>query len=365
MVGVEEFVSIGEIDILEMFGIREFVEGQIRKKKIELVKQLFKYDYWAELFTIIQNATASKSVTISPTGILDVLIKYLEKTCDLSSYVGEEIGSESIMEMLSEGLSSALETNFNGALQYILNVWKGSLPPDLSFALSIGQRLDRVSRLYALSQIAPIGHNPQAILESLISGADARLREKLSTVKQTYLEYLTAKNSGLTEYITQFTNFIADAINELIFGAITMIDKIDGLINAVAQEHLARLNQLDDNLEANKLRYDYDIIDDETYQQRLTEIDIDVDATSQVYNEWINAIDGEIDEYVNWLNTYANDIVLTITSLLDAYEEIVNSVINKIVNVIQNTTDDTNLKNMVLELYEDLKAYRKAGFDYA
>jgi len=365
MVGVEEFVSIGEIDILELLGIREFVEGQVRKKKIELVNLLFKQDYWSELFTVIQDATASKSVTISPSGILDVIIKYLIKTCDISSYVGEEIGSESIMEMLSEGLSSALETNFNGALQYILNVWKGTLPPDLSFALTIGQRLDRVSRLYALSQIAPIGHNPQAILESLIAGADTRLREKLSTAKQTYIEYLMAKNSGLTNFITQFDNYIADTVNMLVFGTIAFIDALQGVINAVAQEHLARLNQLEDNLEANELRKLHEIIDDETYDQRLTEIDVDVTATINTYDIWIEEIDAMIDEYANWLNTYANDIAITLTDLYDAYESIVNAIINKIADKISGFTDESDMKNLALELYEDLKAYRKAGFKYS
>ena len=364
MTGGEKFVNIGEIDVLELTQVDDTVKNLIRRGKLWVFNKIFGDQWWADLFGQIVEGDYSKACPTSPKMITSVIRDYAYRMVDLSAVIGEEVAEEFIGEMLSEGMSSALETNFVGGLQYILNVWKGSLPPDLSVAFYIGQRLDRVSRLYALSQIAPIGHSPQAILESLVGGADIRLREKLSTAKQLYLEYLTAKNTGITEHVTQFTNFIADAISELVFGAVAFIDKLDGVINSVAQEHLARLNQLEDNLEANELRYINDIIDDDTYNLRLTEIDVDVTATIDTYDVWIEEIDGMIDEYANWLNTYVMDIANTIKSLISAYEGVVNSVINKIVDVINNIDDDVTLKNMVLELYNDLRAYRKAGFNY-
>jgi len=297
--------------------------------------------------------------------VVNIIKDYLYRCVDMSAVVGEEIGSESIMEMLSEGLSTALETNFNGALQYTLNVWKGSLPPDLSYAMSLGQRLDRVTELYALSQIAPIGHSPQAILEAIIAGADTRLREKIAPAKQTYLELIAGKNSALIEHLTQAVNFIANLINELVFGAVQLLDRIDGLINAIAQEHLARINQLDDNLEANKLRYDYGLIDDTKYQQRLDEINIDVDSTISTYDEWLTAIEALINDYKTWLDTEKDNIVTTILNYLNALESAYNSVINSAASAVSGLTDDSELKAKALNLYEDLRAYRKAGFDYS
>ena len=362
--GNEKFINLGEIDILEITGIDDTVKNLIRRGKLWMFEKLFGDQWWADLFGIIQTADYSKSVTVSPSGVLHIVRDYLYRTVDIGTVVGEEIGSEAIMEMLSEGLSSALETNFNGSLQYILNVWKGSLPPDLSYALSLGQRLDRVSELYALSQIAPIGHSPQAILEALVSGSDARLREKLSTAKQTYLEHVTAKSSALTEHLTQAVNFVANVINELVFGAVQLLDRIDGLINAIAQEHLARINQLDDNLEANKLRYDNDLIDDTKYQLRLEEINIDVDTTIQTYNEWMNDVNGLINDYATWLSNNKDAIVDSILAYLNGIESAYNTVIEKIRSAVSGITDDLDMKSKALALYEDLRAYRKAGWDY-
>ncbi len=360
----EKFVNIGEIDVLEIIGVDDTVKGLTRRGKLWMFEKLFGTQWFADLFGIIQNADYSKAVTVSPAGVVNVIKDYLYRCVDISTVVGEEIGSESIMEMLSEGLSTALETNFNGSLQYILNVWKGSLPPDLSFAVSIGQRLDRVTELYALSQIAPIGHSPQAILEALVSGADARLREKIAPAKQKYLEVLSAKETGLLEPFTQFVNFVANIINELVMGAIQLIDRIDGLIQAIGQEHLARLNQLEDNLEANELRYINNLIDATKYQQRLEEINIDVDSTTQTYNYWINEIMTLINEYATWLDTNKDAIVDSIMLYLGTLETVYNTVINAVASAVSGITEDNTLKTLVLNLYEDLRAYRKAGWNY-
>ena len=360
-----KYLNIGEIDLLELIGVDDTAKNLIRRGKLGAFDRLFGTQWFADLFGVIQQSDYSKAVAVSPSGVVNVIKDYLYRCVDISSVVGEEIGSESIMEMLSEGLSTALETNFNGSLQYILNVWKGSLPPDLSYALSLGQRLDRVTELYALSQLAPIGHSPQAILEALVAGADTRLRDKLSTAKQKYLELVSAKDSGILEYLTQTVNFIANVINELIFGAIQLLDRIDGLVNAIAQEHLARLNQLEDNLEANKLRYDNDLIDIDKYVQRLNEINIDVDSTTQTYDTWINEIDTLINDYASWLDSEKDNIVSLILNYLYAFESVYATVINASATAISGVTDDSDLKTKALNLYEDLRAYRKSGWDYS
>jgi len=361
----KKFVNIGEIDVFEISGVTDTIQNLIRRGKLWMFEKLATDKWWADLFGMITKADYSKSSPISPSGIVSVIKDYMYRTVDIASIVGEEIGSESIMEMLSEGLSSALETNFNGALQKIMNVWKGSLPSDLSYALSLGQRLDRVDRLYALSQIAPIGHSPEFILEALVSGADVRLRDALSTNKQQYIELVTAKNTVMIEHLTQLHNFIANLISELVFWIIGFIDRIDGLMSAIAQEHMARLNQLEDNLEANKLRYDYGMIDSTKFEQRLNEINVDVESTKNTWEAWINRFDGIIADIVDKISLLKDKIVNVIKKYLEDYEVDMNTVINLIADNVINNTLDTDLKNKALELYEDLKAYRKSGFNYS
>ena len=154
------------VDVSEAFGIGELIGGAVRWGKVKLFNTLFGSNWWTELFDIIEDSDTAKTVGVSPSAIVNVIARYLEKTCEVSMAVGEEIGSESIMEMLSEGLSSAMETNFNASIQTILNIKRGSLPPDLSVALQIGQRLDRVDTMYALSQIMAIGNLNYTILEA-------------------------------------------------------------------------------------------------------------------------------------------------------------------------------------------------------
>ena len=107
------------------------------------------------------------------------------------------------------------------------------------------------------------------------------------------------------------------------------------------------------------------MIDDEKYQQRLEEINIDVDTTISTYNEWLSDIEALIDNYAVWLSENKDAIVTTIRNYLDAIESAHNTVINTVAGAVGGLTDDADMKAKALNIYEDLRAYRKSGWDYS
>ena len=79
----------------------------------------------------------------------------------------------------------------------------------------------------------------------------------------------------------------------------------------------------------------------------------------------MNAVNDLISDYANWLDTNKDSIVDLVLQYLNGIESAYNTVIDKIRTAIDDLTDDSDLKTKALELYEDLRAYRKAGWDYS
>jgi len=269
------------------------------------------------------------------------------------------------MEMLSEGLSSAMETNFNASIQTILNIKRGSLPPDLSVALQIGQRLDRVDLLYALSQIMAIGNLNYTILEALLAGADQRFINAVETALALYDQALTEKNQAIHTHIIAISQLLTNVYNDLILDCVSFIERLNSLIMNVANEHLARVNQLEDNLDSVKALYDNGLLSDEEYDTKLIEIDAQLTATESVYDDYVNTIMGLINDYVTKLDTIKDDVISLILGYLNTVESVYNAYINGILNAINAITLNDTLKDKALELYNRLKAIRQYGYSYS
>jgi len=353
------------VDVTEAFGIGELIGGAVRWGKVKLFNTLFGSNWWTELFDIIEDSDTAKTVGVSPSAIVSVIARYLEKTCEVSMAVGEEIGSESIMEMLSEGLSSAMETNFNASIQTILNIKRGSLPPDLSVALQIGQRLDRVDTMYALSQIMAIGNLNYTILEALLAGADQRFINAVETALALYDQALTEKNQAIHTHIIAISQLLTNIYNDLILDCVSFIERLNSLITNVANEHLARVNQLEDNLDSVKALYDNGLLSDEEYDTKLIEIDAQLTATESVYDDYIATITDLISDYVTKLDTIKDDVINIVLGYLNTVESVYNAYINGILNAINSITLNDTLKDKALELYNRLKAIRQYGYTYA
>jgi len=364
-VGESRLFGLSGIELGELFGIGEILTGAVRWGKVKLFNWLFGANWWSELFDIIEDADTAKNIGVSPSAITNVIARYLEKTCEISLAVGEEIGSESIMEMLSEGLSSAMETNFNASIQTILNVKRGSLPPDLSIALQIGQRLDRVEPLYAMSQLMPIGNLNYTILEALLFGADQRYINAIESALALYDQAMAEKSAFIHTHISVIQNVINQLYTDIVTDFLRFIEAVNEMIVNIVDEHLSRLNQLEDNVESAKALYDANMLSDEEYQTKIDECYYQLVGSEEVYDKYISSITSLISDYINKLDSEKDDYINLIQLWLSSFEAIYNSYINGFVSVLQAINLNEQLKNKALDLYNRLKALREYGYSYS
>jgi len=364
-------------EIADFLGAKDVGEALSRYARLFILEKTVGEKWLRDIFSVFENPNKivqlpiPKAIPYHPKHIALIFFATLKKTIESSAYLGEEIGSECISEMMSEGMSSALESNYNASLQTILNVWKGSLPPDLSVAQAMGMRIDHIETKYATSILAPTSALPYTILEALIQGAYNRLSQLYTGLDNSVSNTLTIKNTYITSPLTAFGEFITLLVNTLVFDAQYFIERVENYINTACSIILERLTARLDDLEAIENRHNTTdpatggkIIDDETYESMLTEIKADVDALSDVFNEIKQEVDQLINDYVTEFGNSIDDIVDTIINYMNKFEDCANTLINKQADVVNSLPLPSNIKNKIKELYERIRAYRQCGFDY-
>ena len=194
-------------EIGEFLGLGDVYSSVSRKFRAWIVEKLTGEQWVRDIFSPFENPDLlldiglPKALPYHPRHLSSIYWHIIHKTLESIAFLGEEIGSEAIIEMISESMSSALETNYNAGFKTILDVWRGSTAPDLSVALNMGQRIDKVDINYALSILAPVSFLPYAILEALVQGANQRFRELFTSVDTNISEYISLKNTYLIAHL--------------------------------------------------------------------------------------------------------------------------------------------------------------------
>ncbi|RLG85561.1 MAG: hypothetical protein DRO18_05640 [Thermoprotei archaeon] len=365
-------------EIADFLGVKDVTEAASRYLRLQILKNTVGEKWVRDIFSVFENPDIlvslpkPKALPYHPKHISEIFYATLQKTVESSAYLGEEIGSECISEMLSEGLSSALESNYNAALQTILNVWRGALPPDLSVAQALGMRIDTVETKYATSILAPTSALPYTILEALVQGANNRIAQLYTNLDQSVINTLTIKNTYLISHLEALGQYLQLIINELIFDSQYFVERLENYVNLACGVILERLTARLDDLEALEVRHNTtdpstgtSLIDDETYEVMLMEIQADVNGLSNTFNNVKTEVNNLINDYFTVVDEILDDAVTTVVEYMQLFENTVNAIINNEINAINNLMTIDDMKSKIKELYERIRAYRSCGFDYS
>jgi len=358
-------------EIADFLGAKDVGEALSRYLRLQILKSTVGEKWLRDVFSVFENPDLlvqlpkPKALPYHPKHITEIFFATLQKTVESSAYLGEEIGSECISEMLSEGLSSALESNYNASLQTILNVWRGSLPPDLSVAQALGQRVDLVETKYATSILAPTSALPYTILEALVQGAYNRLTQLYNNLDTQIASYLTTKSDYITSYLQAYLEHINAIMAYLIFDVTAFTERLENYVNQAVNVIMERLIARYDDLNAVKARHDIGLVSDEDYELMLEEIYADVNSLNDSFNQLKNEVNQLISDYVSKLSNIAEDITNLVINLLTDLETKLVELINKDVNAINALTIISDTKSKIKEIYERIRAYRQCGFDYS
>ena len=107
------------------------------------------------------------------------------------------------------------------------------------------------------------------------------------------------------------------------------------------------------------------MVDDETYETMLLEINADIDALSDTFDRIKTEVSNLISDYLSVVDAISEDIKTLLLNYLADAESLVNTHINSVVSAINSLTTVSDIKAKVKEIYERIRAYRECGFDYS
>ena len=324
-----------------------------------LAKPLGSADWIAYAFSSIEDADANRVIGISPVGIVDIINKMIDTAMVFSVITDRELSQELFGEMIQEGISNAVQTSLGGALQTIWNVRRGALPGMTDYASDVGQNYDAVDDKIGAFVAAGAGLNPPVTAFDLVKGANREIENRYrSAVGQAELvlnyinnEFFSVISAGLAN----LHNLATRARTAKVQAAILWGD----VARRIAEEHLARLNEIEDTLEGIKKYFDIDALEDQTALEHALLIEAELDATEEVFDRFINTLNSKLDETYSEIDSTLPEIR---TALYNAYETIFKTYYRAYKMILEGVGDDTIAqlaKEKVEEIFKGVVAYRE------
>ena len=317
-----------------------------------------------KVYDYIADASPDDNVGITSDGILDVFEAMLEETTKLEVFVGKEIAQEMFAETIQEALSNAVQYNLGGAVQSILNIWRGSYPLSYDEIDEVITTIEDIDTDLASLLIAQAGSNLPSTQWRMKVGFDRYIEDKLIALRGQLHEIVTRINDMIiwlhersyTNALRQFDNAL-NALNDAYERAI-------GLIDEICERALARLQELKGELMTTKAWWDYtkehpedEIIDPSEVYKVSLENKLEADATHETVTQLLNAIDSSLTSLSVDLTNVVNYVRSVVSKCVQIYDNIiwtgqlnVQDIIQKLDEIIQKVSAYRHSVNLQTEV---------------
>lgn len=324
-------------------------EGLTNVGLFEAFKEQFK-DLAATAFSSIEDATPDQLMTISPDGIMDILTKFMETTLWVTTISDREIAGELFGEMVQEGVSNAIQTSLGGALQTLYNVKRGGFPAMQDYNIDLGKNVTQHDENYLGFVSASVGCNLLTTAYDLVRGANDEIERRYNSllrVVENISAQITTHSIGVigTVHIAMQT-----ILTRLMLMPLEVAMVYHEVVRRITEEHLARLNELEDSLEAVKKYWDEEIITNETAATtEVLKIKAEIQASQDVFNQFIASVQSE---YSNAITTIQNNL----SNVLNAVNPIIGKAFDELCTVLNdiNVATDSEVKDDFLDKIDNI-----------
>jgi len=321
--------------------------------KLAGIKNMF-----AHTFASIEDATQDEITGIAPDGITDILERFIDTTVKLATIIDKEIAGELFGEMIQEGVSNAIQTSLGGAMQTIFNLRRGSFPAMQDYANMVGQNIDSGDRIVNATVSAMAGMNAITTAFDLSRGANQQIQNSyrfLGNEIENVTTYINTQSLGIYGNILVAMNVLT---SRLIHMPLEVAMVYHEVVRRIAEEHLARLNELEDTLEAIKNYLENGYMDYTTAELEASKVKAEIEATQQSYNTFISSLQTVYDDTINYIATNVGSVYsyvnLEKTQIVDNLIEVLN-----LINYTLDAEVKSDLVTKLNEIYETILTYRE------
>jgi len=336
----------------------DFLSGVAAYARTEIAINLgFTLNWTAEAFDGLVEGEPHGTIGMHPSGMLDVMNRFIRATAQMGMVLGPEVAEELFMELIQEGFSNAIQTSLGGAFQAMLNVWRGGAPPSPDeLDVLIGKVADMDEDTLAL-MIAMTGSNLPTTFYRISRGFDLYVDERLRLVREQLIDVLNRLNNVIAWLYEVSKNLAINELEEALSVIKEAYSKAINLLDEVGERALSRLQELKTECETAKAWLDYSNLYPETPLVTETEVTyvavenrLEAEATYNTFSR--------IKEIIE--NTLAN-VDVQVETIVSKIDDIVAKYVEHLNNIVAaGKVDFTEEMNKIQAAIQKVIAYRNA-----
>ncbi len=220
-----------------------------------------------EPLVVIEDAKPDVAFGMDNDGVTDALHGIVWSSVK-TMFVHPELADEFVMEMISEGVSNAMQYNLGGAVQAILNVWRGAYPLEPGEINDIvGNQLDVLDDAAAFVLMAMAGANIPATAAYATAGVNRLLQQEWGAGEARLVDVASRIESLALFFHTVAEQVATRVLVEAIEEPVTKAEHIANMLRYMYERAAARLQEYLAELYIMKYYKDAGVLKDESARQ--------------------------------------------------------------------------------------------------
>ena len=313
--------------------------------------------WFAEAFDSMVEGTPNATIGMSPDGMIEVANRMLRATAYFGLAVGAEVAEELFMEMIQEGFSNSIQTSVGGALQTMLNVWRGGMPPNPDELEAIVGQVPNIDEDTLALLIAMSGNNIPTTFFRVSRGFDQYVDNDIRLIREQLIDALNKLNRAIS-WLYERSRIIAEGeLDDTLAVLKEMYSKGINLLDHIAERALSRLQELKTECQTAKNWLEYSTLYPET--PLITELEASYVAIENL--EEARATYNTYQSIKQTIEATLNNADIQIKRIIEEIDGIIGRYVSHLNKVVQTgAIDYTEIMNKISNALEKVKAYRGA-----
>jgi len=308
-------------------------------------------DRIAECLQALCSAEKDEVTGLSTKGQVDTIVDFIDKTMDLAVVIDEGIAVQMFVQMIQQSIAYAIHSSHAGSIGTVGNVYSGSMYLSGAEASNIGESIEFMSRGLRGFISAEVGQNIPTLAFNLLRGANRRIEDVYRSITRQMDTFLDEWNDLTLSYYRHYHSMCRERFADAIKMKETVTDRAYGLLEQIANEHLARMVEQYDSLEGAKSWFDGTLMGADELGNIALRIGLEVDASIKDYEEHkeavLDAIDTAVEEWDAKIDQALSDLTdaeyrfcLLIRTVFDEVFVDVAEFVQQIISMCDNAVED-------------------------
>jgi len=293
---------------------------------------------------------------LSTAGQVDAIMDFIDRTIDFAWFTDISIASQMFVQLMQQSIAYAISASHAGSIGTVCNVYSGGQSIHPVQSMSVGECVDLMDRGTKAFISASAGLNIPTLAFNLQRGVNRRIEDVYQRIMVTVDGLLDEWNDQALNYYRRYITLARQRLEDAITLKEDVVTRAYGLLERMANEHLARITELVDTLEGAKAWFDAGLMSADELKQIAVRIDLERQASEYNYDEMkgmiLDAVDSAMNEHDTYIEQALKDLQKAQYKFCLIIRDIFGELFNDVYEFAQAVIDEVD------KVIQDVCAYR-------